>query len=257
MPEHSRYQALDAVKIEHTIARLSERIENRFPGSGLFRLSTKVLAISREAQAQAEWIARPILSLRIAITVLILIILAGIAGTLGSLRITLDEVHFLDFIQALEAGINDVVLIGLGIFFLISLERRLKRHRALGAIHELRALAHIIDMHQLTKDPTRIAWNPQPDDESTEGKLTPFELSRYLDYCSEMLSLLGKISVLYVQRFDDAVALAAVNEVEQLTTGLSRKIWQKLMMIPSIGTSLGESPSDTEAKLKMTDSDEK
>lgn len=54
-----------------------------------------------------------------------------------------------------------------------------------------------------------------------------------------MLSLLGKISVLYVQRFDDAVALAAVNEVEQLTTGLSRKIWQKLMMIPSTSASLG------------------
>lgn len=159
MPEHSRYQELDAVKIEHTIARLSQRIENRFPGSGLFRLSTKVLAISREAQAQSEWIARPILSLRIAITVLILIILAGIVGTVRGLRINLEEIHFLDFIQALEAGINDVVLIGLGIFFLISLERRFKRHRALGAIHELRALAHIIDMHQLTKDPTRVAWN--------------------------------------------------------------------------------------------------
>ena len=27
------------------------------------------------------------------------------------------------------------------------------RKRALAAIHELRAMAHIVDMHQLTKDP--------------------------------------------------------------------------------------------------------
>jgi len=56
-------------------------------------------------------------------------------------------------------------------------------------------------------------------------------LSRYLDYCSEMLSLTGKIAALYVQTYDDGVALAAVNEVEGLTTGLSRKIWQKLMIL--------------------------
>ena len=61
--------------------------------------------------------------------------------------------------------------------------------------------------------------------------LTRFELSRSLDYCSEMLSLTGKVAALYIQDFDDEVALAAVNEVEDLTTGLSRKIWQKLMIL--------------------------
>jgi hypothetical protein len=34
-----------------------------------------------------------------------------------------------------------------------------------------------------------------------------------------------------VQKFDDPVALVAVNEVEELTTGLSRKIWQKIMIL--------------------------
>ena len=48
--------------------------------------------------------------------------------------------------------------------------------------------------------------------------MTLFELSRYLDYCSEALSLTGKVAALYVQRFDDPVALQAVNEVEELTT---------------------------------------
>jgi hypothetical protein len=61
--------------------------------------------------------------------------------------------------------------------------------------------------------------------------MSDFELSRYLDYCSEMLSLVGKIAALYVQRFDDPVVLAAVDEIEDLTTGISRKIWQKIMII--------------------------
>ncbi len=48
---------------------------------------------------------------------------------------------------------------------------------------------------------------------------------------SELLSLTGKIAALYVQRFDDPVVMTAVNEIETLCTGLSRKIWQKIMII--------------------------
>src|ERR1043166_3903930 len=60
---------------------------------------------------------------------------------------------YTNFIQALEASISSVVFIGAAIVFLVTWENRIKRRRALKAIHELRALAHIIDMHQLTKDP--------------------------------------------------------------------------------------------------------
>ena len=83
-------------------------------------------------------------------------------------------------------------------------------------------------MHQLTKDPERYVAVKTPS--SPAVSLTPLELNRYLDYCSEMLSLIGKIAAVYVQDFDDATTLAAVNEVEDLTTGLSRKIWQKITL---------------------------
>jgi hypothetical protein len=64
--------------------------------------------------------------------------------------------------------------------------------------------------------------------------MSRFELSRYLDYCSEALSLTGKVAALYLKGFDDPVALQAVNEVEDLTTGLARKIWQKLTILYSM-----------------------
>jgi hypothetical protein len=138
----------------------------------------------------------------------------------------------MDFIQTLEAGINDIVLVGAAIFFLFTIEKRIKRRRALQAIHELRSIAHIIDMHQLTKDPERVLkQNFLAGVHSPKLSMTPFQLQRYLDYCTEMLSLVGKVAVLYVQNFDDAVALAAASDVESQATGLSRKIWQKIMII--------------------------
>ena len=103
------------------------------------------------------------------------------------------------------------------------------------ALHEIRAIAHVIDMHQLTKDPDRILRESSDDTEhSPKMPLTPFLLRRYLDYCSEMLSLCGKIASLYLNNFEDPAAVAAVNEIEDLTTGLSRKIWQKIMVSQSL-----------------------
>jgi len=104
----------------------------------------------------------------------------------------------------------------------------------MSAIHELRSMAHVVDMHQLTKDPVtlldqRYRTASSPDTRS----MTPFELARYLDYCSEMLALISKIAALYVQEFPDPVAATAVDEIENLTTGLARKIWQKVTMLPT------------------------
>lgn len=56
-------------------------------------------------------------------------------------------------------------------------------------------------------------------------------LGRYFDYCSEMLAVVSKIGALYVQNFADPVAVTAVDEIETLTAGLSRKIWQKIMIL--------------------------
>jgi len=224
------YLTLDAAEIVRTIERLGRRIEERFPGSGLGQVCNQLLATARLGSERAMAIARPILPLRIATVVLAVVIIAGIALMITRLRPP-GDFELGQFIQVLEAGINDLVLIGAAIFFLSTAETRIKRHRALRALHELRAIAHIIDMHQLTKDPERIFRQGTPTESSPQHRLSTFELGRYLDYCSEMLSLTGKVAALYVQEFNDGVALQAVNEIEDLTTGLSQKIWQKMMIL--------------------------
>lgn len=225
---------LDANKIIQTIQLLQRRISERFPESGLARVCEQLLQISLQAQERADWIDRPIRSLRIVVWLLLAMIVVGISIALATVPMRVEQVTVLDFIQTLEAGINDIVLVSAAIFFLFTLESRIKRRRALQAIHELRSIAHIIDMHQLTKDPERLLKkNFLAGVHSPQLSMTPFQLQRYLDYCSEMLSLVGKVAALYVQNFDDPVALAASSEVEMQTTGLSRKIWQKIMIIHS------------------------
>lgn len=100
----------------------------------------------------------------------------------------------------------------------------------------------------ISKDPGRTPSTSAADSavgatpSSPTRTLTPGQLARYLDYCSEMLSLLSKLAALCAQRFNDPVTLAAVNELEALTNGLSRKVWQKIMILDRVDVSEPEAP---------------
>ena len=230
-----RHRSLDAGAIAGTIERLCLRVEVRFPGSGLAGVCRELDSVADRAAETSAWIGRPILPLRVAVGLLVALILAGLVVTLGALRAPVEPLTLAELVQAIEAGVNDLVFVAIAVFFLLTLETRLKRRRALEAIHELRSIAHVIDMHQLTKDPEWVLDRGRETGILPPRTMNRFELSRYLDYCSEALSLTGKLAALYMKGFDDPVALQAVNEVEALTTGLSRKIWQKLTILYSMG----------------------
>src|ERR1700754_2148384 len=227
------YRSLDSEKILATIAPLGRRIAERSPHSGLYRVCQELLTVAEESQRRSAWIAKPQRSLRVITGALVMLIVGVLFLVLANASWPSNGFDLVVLVQVSEAGLNFFLLLSAAILFLVTAETRIKRRRALKAIHELRALAHVIDMHQLTKDPERLLARRAETPSSPKHNLSPAELGRYLDYCSEMLSLIGKLAALYVQKFDDPVALAAVNEVEDLTTGLSRKIWQKIMIINS------------------------
>jgi hypothetical protein len=234
--------ALDPAQVEATLARLVQRIELRFPGSGLAGVVRRLELVSRHTSTTTDWISRPLVWLRVLVGIVVLLIVAALAVSLRALQVQVGPPTLPELAQGIEATINDVVYVAVAVFFLVTIETRVKRHRALRALHELRSIAHVLDMHQLTKDPEWVLSRGQGTGLVAQRAMTPFELSRYLDYCSEALSLTGKVAALYVQRFDDGVALQAVNEVEELTTGLSRKVWQKLTVLyamPPLASSAG------------------
>lgn len=218
-------------RIIETIAILQRRISERFPQSGLAELCGELLEVAQQASARAAWISRPILWIRgLGYLLAIALVAFVVAIVVHAFRPSdAEQLTFFDFVQTFEAGLNDIIFLAVAIYFLISFETRIKRRRALAAVHELRSISHIIDMHQLTKDPERVLTSWARTEHSPKHQMTAFQLHRYLDYCSEMLALVGKVASLYVQKFDDAASVAAVSELEQLSTGLSRKIWQKII----------------------------
>jgi hypothetical protein len=88
-------------------------------------------------------------------------------------------------------------------------------------------------MHQLTKDPT-ILMNDR-----VAPTMSKFDLTRYLDHCTELLALIGKLAALYADRMRDSVVIDAVTEIENLTGNLNRKIWQKITIISALEENQG------------------
>lgn len=236
-----RYRQLDANRIIETAERLRQRISERFPSSGLSQVGLELEQITREAAHRSVVIRRPNTPMRLAILLVVGLLAAIITLFIRGIRTNTVEKHLsdaLDVAQFAESTLGTVVFIGAFILFLISLEIRFKRKRALDAIYELRSLAHVVDMHQLTKDPEILAGRVPATPSSPERRMNPQELGRYLDYCSELLSLTGKVAVLYLQGIQDAEVLEAVDQIETLTTSLSRKIFQKITILERIQSRL-------------------
>lgn len=241
--EDMHYIHLSPDEIIVTIKRLERRISERLPNRNLVKLAEQLRTITAKADARACAFRKPNLWLRLTSGVLIvgMISFAVFIAT----HLVFKSASAWEVLEGIDAAISSVVFIGLAVAFLVSLDNRIKRRHALNAIQELRVLAHIIDMHQLAKDPERSLLMRVFTASSPQTDLTPFQLSRYLDYCSEMLSLIGKVAVIYVQGIQDAVVLEAVDDVESLTTGLSRKIWQKIMILDQIQAAVGNIDTGT------------
>jgi hypothetical protein len=227
-------RALEPAKVIETIAALHRRISERFPGAGLAKVCHELHAIAKENSARARQISHRNMPLRVTIFALLA---AGAGGLVWIAQLiylfprSADNVY--SVLQGLEAAANLAVLLGAAIFFLFRIEENLKRRHALQALHELRSIVHVIDMHQLTKDPSLVVTVGGKTASSPVRVLTPFEVSRYLDYCSEMLSLTSKVAVLFAQSFPDPVVTEAVSDIERIAAGLSQKIWQKIMILQS------------------------
>jgi hypothetical protein len=227
------YRNLDPARIVTTVERLRERIVERFPESSLGGLAGEFARVAARTGPETEWLARPILWLRVSNAALILLFGGILLAVLLNARVSLrtEGVTVTDFLQAVDAGLNTLILVGGGILFLFTVEVRLKRRRALKGLQELRSLAHIVDMHQLTKDPDHLVSSLPATASSPQRTMTGAELIRYLRYCGELLSLIGKVGAAYVQHYDDPVVLSAVDQLEDLTTSLSQKMWQKISVI--------------------------
>ena len=119
----------------------------------------------------------------VAVSLVAALVLIGLQASASS------EPHGWDWLSVLESFVNDAVF-----------RRRHQRSFFCGRCPSVcsgtatwppcsdsRSLARVIDMHQLTKDPERLRSDRTC--ASVPLDLTAIELSNYLDYCSELLSM--------------------------------------------------------------------
>jgi hypothetical protein len=228
------FRELNPQRIIETSETLQRRIAERFPESGLSRIALEVTEVAKSADEVSRWLSRPIVWVRVSVGVAVVILAFLVVVALGTVKMDMTGIGFAQTAQVVEAVVNDLVFIAIAIYFLVGIEWRLKRARALRELHVLRSMAHVIDMHQLTKDPERLLQGSADTASSPKRDMTPFQLTRYLDYSSELLALLSKVAAIYVQRFNDSETLRAAGDIEDLTVGLSRNIWQKIMILDQI-----------------------
>jgi len=229
------YRTLDAAAIIQTLRRLESRIGERFPDSGLYAVCQDLVAIGEDVQQKSSAIAKPNLVLRAAICIAIAAGVAGLAVIPFAINFQMGSAELLSVFQGVEAAANIVVLMGAALFFLVSIETRIKRRRAMRDLHTFRSFAHVIDMHQLTKDPSAVVSVAGNTPSSPARTLSRFEVTRYLDYCSEMLSLTSKVAVLFAQGFPDPIVTETVSDIERIAAGLAQKIWQKIIILEALG----------------------
>ena len=227
---------LESQYVADTVGRLEARIRARFPerrlGDVARDLHSTVPQIHDGFERSKERRGHVRLFSRVT-SVLILV------GTVGALVVALWDPltegtdSSFDWATIVESTVNDVVFASIAVFFLWAMPERLERRTLLDLLHRLRSLAHVVDMHQLDKDPEQARPDYHPTSVSPERRImNAEELHHYFDYCSELVSLIAKTAALCAERTSDPVVLGTVSEIETLAAQMSQKIWQKISLLP-------------------------
>jgi hypothetical protein len=226
---------LDARYVEATVHRLEARIRARFPdrrlGNAARDLGTMVPAIHTGFDESKKRMRRVRNGSRAASAVIVILVLAALAFALHD-AITTGTEHSFDWVPLVESLVNDLIFATIAVVFLWAFPERLERRSLLALLHRLRSQAHVVDMHQLDKDPEQARADYVPTSKSPTQRMNAEELHHYFDYCSELVSLIAKTAALCAERTSDAVVLHTVSEIETLAAQMSQKIWQKISLLP-------------------------
>jgi hypothetical protein len=226
---------LEAWYIVNAATKLEARIRARLPGRRLADVAQRLAGMVPEIhdgfdtsyhreQVTRLW-SRALSGLIVVATVVTLVLAIRDQVDSGNL-------HPRDLVPLVESTINDIVFAAIAVFFLWALPERRERRTLVGLLHRLRSLAHVVDMHQLDKDPEQARADYVPTEKSPPNRMNAEELHHYFDYCSELVSLIAKTAALSAERTSDPVVLGTVSNLETLAAQMSQKIWQKISLLP-------------------------
>ena len=226
-------EKLEPVPVIETARRLRDRIGARFPDRGIHRVAQELVSLTEQvADTSAGSRRRSRLVRAGSHTVIGIVVLVALFAFGFAVEAAFTEApdNGLDWLPLIESAVNDIVFVAIAVVLLYSFPERVQRTDLLAKLHRLRSLAHIIDMHQLTKEPEslRDAFAGSLDD---DVDLTAEQVEYYLEYCTELLSMVSKAAALCAEESQDDIVLNTVSTIETLTMGMSRKVWQKITVL--------------------------
>lgn len=227
--------SIGAKGLADAAASLESRIRARFPTSSLLNNASWLRVLVGNAPSETRAYQRRFMALRLVFVVIALAIAGGLIFAVYQLNLNYKPASLVDLAQLVESGINDVIFLSIGAFFLFRIEPWIKRRRMLLFLGRLRDLVHVTQLLQMHKDPERVV---RPDDRSTE--VTPelgaigtsaFLMGKYLDYCLDMLTLISAVAAFVGRDVTDKQLRDGVWEIEELCSTISAKISNKTLML--------------------------
>ncbi|MGI5189552.1 hypothetical protein ACQEVI_15550 [Promicromonospora sp. CA-289599] len=227
-------EKLEPVPVIETARRLRDRIGARFPDRGIHRVAQELVSLTEQVADTSAGSRRRSRLVRTAshavICVVVLVALVAF-GFAVEAAFTDAPDNGLDWLPLIESAVNDIVFVAIAVVLLYSFPERVQRADLLAKLHRLRSLAHIVDMHQLTKEPESLRDAFAGGTDSGDRGLTPEQIEYYLEYCTELLSMVSKAAALCAEESQDDIVLNTVSTIETLTMGMSRKVWQKITVL--------------------------
>ena len=219
-------------ELAETCAKLARRIHASFPGRGIDdharsfveRVNT-IIKDGRRAVDAPKWLTR--LSVFGGIAAVSLLVLASVL----CVRRVGDIDNLPTYLSSLDAFFTVLAATVAGGITMRSIHHRVEQAQVLKKLDELRGVAHVTDMLQIAKCPTRLLYSDSSGG-AEAGDLR--EMTEYLSYGAELQSLTAKVAAVYGRWCSDASVHAAIDGIERLCTDLERKSLQKVLLLEQI-----------------------
>jgi hypothetical protein len=215
-------QRLDPSRIIETAENLARRVSERLPESNLAVLAVEVAGIARVTDERSRRASMPIYIIRAACLIATIVALLGLLLLVRHIGTRWEFSTITDVFESADAGVNILFVLAGGLWFLITLEARVKRKQALAFIGELLEFVQLIDVTQLYHTPEFYASK-----DSVGGTPSRFDDNTYLLFCTEMLAVIGNLALLYTRgNMDDSVWRAA-SDVVMLANAIEDRLLSK------------------------------
>ena len=225
---------LVADKLAASCRLLVNRIHERFPDRG----------IDVHANRLADYAERLIQSGSHSISAPVVLRIVSWMGGIAAGLLLISPVYFVrrmdgidvlpEYLQSLDACITVLAATVAGFFTMRSIEHGVIRRKALKGLHVLRSYAHVTDMLQISKSPTRLLFPMIPTKSTLAEEETVMSMSRYLCYCGELYAMIAKLAAIYGEWTSDGEVLSAIDDVEGLCSSFENKTMQKILLLEQL-----------------------